>query len=79
MRRKECTICYQDFPANQFPLLPHKQSHKHDQSVCSSCWHDYLSATIKSSRWDAVICAECDEKLRDLDIKKLALRETYHE
>ncbi|KAF2483139.1 hypothetical protein BDY17DRAFT_141897 [Neohortaea acidophila] len=78
LERRECGTCCNDVAVNRFPKEPHPgASWMHGRSVCFDCWQRHLDAEVEEKSWDAVKCSQCDQTLREPEIKKLALPGTY--
>jgi len=72
---KECIVCCNDLAPSKFPTL--RRTHKHEQGVCSDCWEKHLSSAIEVQGWDALQCLECELKLNEPMIRRLASETTY--
>lgn len=77
MRRKECTVCFNDLALNQFKKVRHSGKRTNCKAVCARCWTQHMDAEVGGKAWDAIGCAECDRKLEELDIKLLASKTIY--
>lgn len=72
LRRRECTVCSEQVPSNQFPRMPHRGAGEHGRSVCFKCWEAHLGAEIAAKAWDRVACSQCDAVLDEAELRRLA-------
>jgi hypothetical protein len=81
MARKQCIVCADDVPKNQFPKFPHKQDAegKHSSDVCKKCCSEHLSHKVKNKDHEGVSCPQCSKLLEQSDVRNLASSRTYQE
>lgn len=73
---KECIICCEDVPTNQFLILPHK-AERHPRTACKKCWRKHIETEAKDKPWDTVTCLQCLGVPGQGEIKDLADKSTY--
>ena len=81
MRREECVVCCNDVAVNRFPRSPHRNSNRgkgrHDSDVCFDCWKLHLESEVTNRDHTAIGCPQCEHKLDEREIRKLASNATY--
>lgn len=73
---RECAICCNDVPTNQFSLLQHR-AERHDRTACNKCWRKHIETEVKDKPWDTVACLQCLGVLEQDDVRRLADKATY--
>jgi hypothetical protein len=74
---RDCTVCGDSKPEDQFPAGLITQSCTHKTNTCLRCIQKWIGTSIEEHGWDQSKCPECNIGLTHDDIHRLATPEVF--
>jgi hypothetical protein len=73
---RECSVCAETFPPQDFPSL---MACSHEANVCQECFITWLDQRMASTTWEQIACPsnECTSIVSHADVKMYASAETF--
>ena len=69
---RECSICLEDYPGDEFLHVPLTTGCSHKLKVCRKCVSMSIDVQIPDVTWDQIKCPECPSKLSYDVVKRYA-------
>lgn len=73
--KKECAICVEEKPLQDFPNITDACQHPDD--MCLLCVQNWLAREVDSTDWDKIHCAACKEIVPYDDMKRLMTKAAF--
>ncbi len=74
---KECVICIEHKPLNEFPVLSVSSSCEHPPQACLVCVEKSIKVDFENRTWNEIQCPECSARLEYQDVERYADRDTF--
>lgn len=75
--KQECSTCSRTLAASAFFKRLPTTTCKHDVNTCKSCLKSWITTQLEMTTHVKLSCPECSERLSQMDVKKLATKESY--
>lgn len=74
---RECTVCMESFPQNNFSQRRITSNCQHAPDLCLQCLNTSITIQLDERPWNQLSCPLCPEILSFGDVQEFATKETF--